>query len=41
MAGIDDCVKAIDPSQAHQLFYGWRFVITALDGRQFEGPFQL
>src|SRR4051812_408460 len=35
--GIDDCVKAIDPSQVHQLFYGWRFVITGLDNRQFEG----
>jgi len=35
--GIDDCVKNIDPSQAHQLFYGWRFVITGLDNRQFEG----
>src|SRR3954447_14423938 len=35
--GIDDCVKAIDPSQAHQLFYGWRFIITGMDGRKFEG----
>ena len=35
--GIDRLREAIDPSQAHQLFYGWRFVITALDGRQFEG----
>ncbi len=35
--GIDDCVKLDDPTQARQLYYGWRFVITALDGRQFEG----
>jgi hypothetical protein len=35
--GIDDCVKLDDPSQGRQLYYGWRFVITALDGRQFEG----
>ncbi len=35
--GIDSCVQLDDPSQARQLFYGWRFVITALDGRQFEG----
>ena len=30
-------MKAVDPSQAHQLYYGWRFVITGMDGRQFEG----
>lgn len=35
--GIDSCVTLDDPSQARQLFYGWRFVITALDGRQMEG----
>ncbi len=33
--GIDSCVK--DVVEARQLYYGWRFVITGLDGRQFEG----
>ena len=35
--GIDSCTALDDPSQGRQLYYGWRFVITALDGRQFEG----
>jgi hypothetical protein len=35
--GIDDCTTLVDPSQAQQLYYGWRFIFTALDGRQFEG----
>ena len=34
--GIDSC---LDPSDTppRQLYYGWRFLITSLDGRQFEG----
>ncbi len=35
--GIDDCVTLEDPTQSRSLYFGWRFVITALDGRQFEG----
>ncbi len=35
--GIDDCVALDDPNSARPLYYGWRFVITSLDGRQFEG----
>ncbi|MCC6803031.1 MAG: hypothetical protein IT319_09115, partial [Anaerolineae bacterium] len=35
--GIDSCIEMEDPSQARQLYYGWRFIITSLDGRQFEG----
>lgn len=33
--GIDDCTTTVEEPRA--LYYGWRFVITALDGRQFEG----
>lgn len=35
--GIDSCVEMEDPSQARQLYFGWRFIITSLEGRQFEG----
>lgn len=35
--GIDECVTLEDPNQARRLYYGWRFIITALNGRQFEG----
>ncbi|HVU10241.1 MAG TPA: hypothetical protein VHD90_03145 [Phototrophicaceae bacterium] len=34
-AGIDDCVK--DVAQPRQLFFGWRFLITGMDGHQYEG----
>ena len=34
-AGIDDCTTNVE--QPRTLYFGWRFVITALDGRQFEG----
>lgn len=35
--GIDDCVQLDDPTQGRRLYFGWRFVITALNGRQYEG----
>jgi hypothetical protein len=37
VGGIDSCLDNLDPSRARNLYYGWRFVITALDGRRFEG----
>ncbi|MCK6579798.1 MAG: hypothetical protein L6Q98_17035 [Anaerolineae bacterium] len=37
VGGIDSCLDNLDPTQARGLYYGWRFVITSLDGRQFEG----
>jgi hypothetical protein len=33
--GIDDCTTNAETPRA--LYFGWRFVITALDGRQYEG----
>ncbi|MEP7293180.1 MAG: hypothetical protein ABI835_15460, partial [Chloroflexota bacterium] len=35
--GIDSCTTLDEGETAQQLYYGWRFVYTALDGRQFEG----
>ncbi|MDZ4769028.1 MAG: hypothetical protein SGJ24_07865 [Chloroflexota bacterium] len=35
--GIDSCLENLDPAESRGLYYGWRFVITALSGRQFEG----
>lgn len=35
--GIDSCLDLVEGQQAQPLYYGWRFVITSLDGRQFEG----
>ncbi|MBL8134759.1 MAG: hypothetical protein JNL42_23060 [Anaerolineae bacterium] len=37
VGGIDACLDNLDPTQARGLYYGWRFVITSMDGRQFEG----
>ncbi len=33
--GIDDCVKNV--ASPRQLFFGWRFIITGMDGHQYEG----
>lgn len=33
--GIDSCVT--NPAETHRLYFGWRFLITALNGRQYEG----
>jgi hypothetical protein len=33
--GIDDCTTNVEAPR--NLYFGWRFVITAFDGRQFEG----
>ena len=35
--GIDSCRDLLEGETGQQLYYGWRFVITSLDGRQFEG----
>lgn len=35
--GIDSCRTLSEGEQAEQLYFGWRFVYTSLDGRQFEG----
>ncbi|MBK8026419.1 MAG: hypothetical protein IPK19_34785 [Chloroflexi bacterium] len=37
VGGIDACLDNLDPTQARGQYYGWRFVMTAMDGRQFEG----
>ena len=37
LGGIDSCLTLDDPNAARPLYYGWRFVVTGLDGRQFEG----
>jgi hypothetical protein len=36
-AGIDSCLDLEDPNAYRPLYFGWRFVITSLSGRQFEG----
>lgn len=35
--GIDECVELEEGTSSRALYYGWRFVITALNGRQYEG----
>src|SRR5215211_7714677 len=35
--GIDSCLDPVEGYQPQQLYYGWRFILTAMDGRQFEG----
>ena len=35
--GIDSCVTLDDPTAARELYFGWRFVITALNGVTYEG----
>lgn len=35
--GIDSCLDPVEGYQPQQLYYGWRFLYTAMDGRQFEG----
>ncbi|MBE2267048.1 MAG: hypothetical protein IAE80_02365 [Anaerolinea sp.] len=35
--GIDSCVTLDDPTTARLLYFGWRFIITGLNGRQYEG----
>ena len=34
--GIDDCVALPEGEEPRQVFFGWRFVITTLDNRQYE-----
>jgi len=34
--GIDSCITLDDPNAARRHYFGWTFVITALNGRQFE-----
>jgi hypothetical protein len=34
--GIDSCRTLPEDEQPHQLYFGWRFVITSLSGRQYE-----
>jgi hypothetical protein len=34
--GIDSCRALPEDEQPHQLYFGWRFVITSLSGRQYE-----
>ncbi|MCS7072389.1 MAG: hypothetical protein NZM00_12860, partial [Anaerolinea sp.] len=36
-AGIDSCLTLEDPNAYRRLYFGWTFLITALNGRQFEG----
>ncbi|MGQ9908612.1 MAG: hypothetical protein ACUVS2_07235 [Candidatus Flexifilum sp.] len=36
-AGIDSCLTLEDPTAYRPLYFGWTFLITALNGRQFEG----
>jgi hypothetical protein len=35
--GIDSCLDPVEGYQPQQLYFGWRFILTAMDGRQFEG----
>lgn len=35
--GIDSCLDLEEGVTGEPLYFGWRFVITSLDGRQFEG----
>jgi hypothetical protein len=34
--GIDDCLELENPNEARLLYFGWRFVITDLFGKQYE-----
>jgi len=36
VGGIDDCRALDEDEQPHQLYFGWRFVITTLGGAQYE-----
>ncbi len=35
--GIDSCVDLLEGETSRQQYWAWRFLITSLDGRQFEG----